>query len=216
MKGAARPPESGLLAARDSRALTWGGLLLLIVLLVFRGVPAFQRWDSHVRDDARMADADLARARAAITNARVVNDSLIARQRRFVALAPRIVGGDSPSAAAATLGSLVSGAAELAGMTIGSVQVSSDTAARGVFVRVSATADVTGDITGVTAMIASLEGGPALLAVRELTIVQPDPAAGADRAETLRVQLRVEGLALNHSRSDEPRARSVVREPGGG
>jgi hypothetical protein len=163
-----------------------------------------------------MAIADLAHARATIANARAVDDSLRARQRRFVAMAPLIVAGESPSAAAAALGSLVSGAADLSGMTIGTIQVSSDTTARGVFVRVSATADATGDITGVTTMIASLEAGPTLLAVRELTVVQPDPGAGGDRAEALRVQLRVEGLALNHSRSDEPRARRVARGAGGG
>jgi hypothetical protein len=57
--------------------------------------------------------------------------------------------------------------------------------------------DVTGDIRGVMAMLASLERGPTLLAVRSLSISQPDLTAGDDRVEALHVEIDVEGLMFN-------------------
>jgi len=49
-------------------------------------------------------------------------------------------------------------------------------------------------------MLAALEGGQTLLAVRELSITQPQTSAPADQMEALRVELRVEGLMLRPHR----------------
>lgn len=128
--------------------------------------------------------------------AREVADSLRARNARYLALAPALLDGDTPAAAAATLAGLVSGAASGAQVRMGAIQLRIDTTARGAFVRVGVRADATGDVEGITGMLATLERGPEVLVFRELAITQPEPGAGDDRPEALRVELVVEGLAV--------------------
>jgi hypothetical protein len=62
-------------------------------------------------------------------------------------------------------------------------------------------ADVVGDITGITILLASLEHGPVRVRVRDVTVTQPDATAPADRVEALRVELTVDGLALAHGQA---------------
>jgi hypothetical protein len=86
---------------------------------------------------------------------------------------------------------------------VGALQLHADTSSRSTFVRVGVRGEVRGDIAGVTAMMAALEGGPTMLAVRELSITQPETSAPADHMEALRVELSVEGLMLRpHAERD--------------
>jgi hypothetical protein len=137
-------------------------------------------------------------ADALVAHATATRDTVVARNARYVALAPALLSGNSPAEASATLASLVSGAASAAGVKLGAVQlrVPADTGARRTFVRIAVHADVTGDIRGVTTLLANLEHGAARLRVRDLTVTQPDVAAPGDRVEALRVELTVEGLAM--------------------
>ena len=61
--------------------------------------------------------------------------------------------------------------------------------------RVAVRASGIGDIAGVTRLLNDIESGAPLLAVRELSITQPEPAAPDGRAEALRFEMLVEGLA---------------------
>ena len=45
-------------------------------------------------------------------------------------------------------------------------------------------------------MLTALEGGATLLAIRDLSITQPEPAAPSDHAEALRLEMTIEGLML--------------------
>jgi len=171
---------------------------MLIVLVGRNVVPALLTWERGVRDAASRNEEKLGRAKLLLRRAAQVQDSLKSRSARVVALAPALLGGDSPATASATLAGIVSGAAARANVRIGALQLSADTATRGVFTRVSVHGDATGDIAGITAMLSALEGGPTLLAIRELSITQPEPGAPSDHAEALRVELAVVGLMLRH------------------
>jgi hypothetical protein len=184
---------------RDRRALVLGASVILVVLLGKNVIPAILSGQREARDTASRNEEKLARATVSLKRATQVRDSLRARGARVIALAPALLGGDSPATASATLAGIVSGAAARGNVRIGALQLSSDTAARGMFTRIGVHGDATGDIAGITAMLASLEGGPTLLAVKDLSITQPEPGAPADRAEALRIEMTVVGLMLRQT-----------------
>jgi hypothetical protein len=124
---------------------------------------------------------------------------MAARGARFIALAPVVLDGSSVASGGATLASLVSGAAATANAKLGSVHVKVDTAARGArntFAHISARADLTADVRGLSRFLLALERGPTRLAIRALSVTQPEPGGASDRPEMLRVEVVVEGLAL--------------------
>jgi hypothetical protein len=182
------------MSVRDRRALSIGAAAILGLILLGRGLPALLSWERKEATRAQAQGAELARARVEIARARAVQDSAREHGARIVALAPLLLGGDSPATATATLAGIVSGAAARANVRVGALQLHADTASKSTFVRVGVRGEVTGDIAGVTAMLASLERGPTMLAIRELSITQPEPAAASDHMEALHVELVVEGL----------------------
>jgi hypothetical protein len=177
----------------------FGACVILIVLVGRNAIPSLLTWQRDVRDAASRNEEKLGRAKLSLGRAAQVQDSLESRNARVVALAPALLGGDSPATASATLAGIVSGAAARANVRIGALQLSADTAARGIFTRVSVHGDAIGDIAGVTALLNALEGGPTLLAIRQLSITQPEPGTPPDHAEALRVELAVVGLMLRQS-----------------
>ena len=184
------------LGGRDRRALWLGGAVIAASLVGARGVPALIRAERDAIEAARATQAEAVRARSSVGSAEVVRDSLRARNARYLALAPLLLDGDTPAGAAAALSAVVSLAAGASGVRMGSVQLRLDSAGGKAFTRVAVRTDVTGDIEGITGMLAALERGPELLLIRELAITQSDPAAGDDRPEALRMELVVEGLTL--------------------
>jgi hypothetical protein len=199
---------SGGMSQRDRRALTVGVVSILILVALSRGLPAWSSWRHQAGEDALSTTAERARAEALLTIRRAIGDSLAARNERFVSLAPKLLSGGSPAAAGATLAGLVSGAAATTGVRLGAVQIRPDSASPNAFTRISVRADATGDVRGVTKMLSALERGPTLLAVRSLSIDQPEPAATNDHMEALRVTLVVEGLMLTPHTSEAGSDRS--------
>lgn len=201
------------LSPRDRRVLALGAATIGLLFALGRGVPALRRWEREQRAEAAELAAEAARARGSVRAHGVVRDSLKARETRFLALAPLLLGGETPAVAGATLASLVSGAAAACSVRLGAVQVRADSAGQGVFTRVAVRADAVGDVRGVTGFLAALERGPALLAVRELSVSQSEPAAPPDRPEVLRIELTVEGLVLSPraAPAHSPRADSTAR-----
>jgi hypothetical protein len=184
------------LSPRDRRTLARGAAVVALVLLLGRGVPAWRRWDAGARAAAAEMAAEAAEAVQTVRLLPASLDSLEARNARLVALGEGVLGGESPAAAGAALASLVSGAAARAGVQLGSLQVRPDTASAGTLMRISVRADGTGDLPAITRMLALLEGGPELLAIRELSLTQPSPGGPGEQPEALRVELSVQGLAL--------------------
>jgi hypothetical protein len=79
---------------------------------------------------------------------------------------------------------------------LGSVQLEADTASAATFTRVSVRAGATGDLQGITDMLQYLETVPELIAVREITLTQPDAGGLGPGPESLEMEITVQGLAL--------------------
>jgi hypothetical protein len=182
---------------------------MALILAVGLGLPAWRRWDAEERQAAAEILQAEARARASVARGGLLRDSLAARQQRFIGLAPLLLRGDTPAMGAATLASLVAAAATESSVRLGPVQIRPDTMARGVFGRVDVRAEITGDVRGVMAFLRALERGPTLIAVRELSISQPEPAAAPERAEALHVEVDVQALMLAPRRASKSGANAA-------
>lgn len=200
------------ISRRDRRVLIAGIAVVVSLLVAVRGLPALQRWQLESHESARALSQELASVRATVARMRLTHDSLAARQQRFIALAPLLLRGESPATGGAMLASVISTAATAASVRLGPVQVRADTTSRGAFSRVGVRAEITGDVRGVLAFLSILERGPTLIAVRELTISQVEPAAATDRAEALHVALLVDALMLT-PRSAKPQKTARPVEP---
>jgi Type II secretion system (T2SS), protein M subtype b len=185
------------LSRRDRRALLMGVGGVLGLIAAARGIPAWLQWQREARASAAERLTELASAESSLRNEPAVRDSLAASARRMLALAPSLLSGDTPAAAGATLAGLVSGAAAQASTRLGALQVRADSMSHGTFTRIAVMGNATGDVQGVAELLSALEHGPTLLAVRELSVSQTDPAAPVDRMEVLHVDFAVEGLMLN-------------------
>jgi hypothetical protein len=178
----------------------FGALTIVTLIALTRGVPAWRAWQHAARVHLRTTLADLARTEARVSAQPALVESLAVRNARFLALAPTLLSGESPASAGATLAGLVSGAAASANVRLGAVQVQAPAAgdsSRGTtFTPVRVAVDVTGDIRGLTQMLALLERGPVRLAIRALAITQPAPAVPASQMEALHATLTLEGLML--------------------
>jgi len=139
---------------------------------------------------ARAAAAD----RALAGNARAIRDSLAARHARLAALAPNWVRGDSPAAAGAGLAALITRAATDAALTLGTLDIHTDSAGQSSFVPVRVRVSVSGDIQGITTLLAAIDRGPVAMNVVSLNVQGGDPAAAAQREEVLRADLTIDAL----------------------
>jgi hypothetical protein len=161
-----------------------------------RAIPWWLRTKADVSAAAADARERLAFAQSLLRSERIARDSTEVRSRRYLALARQILPGRSAASAVAELAAMVSGAAQGAGLRVGTVQVQPDTTRLSVFARVAVRVQVTGDVRGVTALLLTLERGPLLINIRELSLTQLDPSADDTRAETLRGEMLVEALTL--------------------
>lgn len=182
------------LSPRDRRVLAIGAITVAVLVAGTKGVPAWLAWVRDTRVEATEFAREATRAQGSVATSGALRDSLAARRARLEELGPSIIESESPAVAAGALAEILSNAAAESNVRLGSVQLRTDTTSRSAFSRVGVRAEFTGDIIGVASMLYLLEGGAELLAIRELSITQPEPAAGDDRPEALRVSLLVEGL----------------------
>ncbi|HEX6053627.1 MAG TPA: type II secretion system protein GspM [Gemmatimonadaceae bacterium] len=183
-------------SARDRLTVIIGAVTIVLLLGGSRAIPWWRRAHREVTVAAADARERLAFEQSLLRSERAARDSATARSRRYLALAPRILPGRSPAIAAAELAAMVSGAAQGSGLRVGAVQVQPDTTRLGVFARVAVRAQVTGDVRGVSALLLTLERGPLVLNIRELSLAQLDAGADDTRPEMLRGEMLVEALSL--------------------
>jgi Type II secretion system (T2SS), protein M subtype b len=207
------PPQ---LSKHDRRVLLVGLVCIAALLLASRGIPAWRSWQSEKRAAASKLASEVARSERSVRMRRALADSLERRGARLLALAPALLNGETPAAAAGTLAGLISGAAATSGVRLGAVQVRPAATAPGAFARVAVRANAIGDVRGLVELLATLERGPTMLVVRELAVAQPEPATPAEAAEALRFEFVVEGLALKprHSSTSSTRSPNAGRVGG--
>jgi hypothetical protein len=180
---------------RDRRALVAGSVVLSLLVIVRNGVPAVRERVStgHAAALDALRDASIASEDARLLP--LVSESLGVRRERLAALDTTLLRGTTPAEAGAALASVLSDYADDRSVRLAFVQVRPDSASRNGLARVAVRASGIGDIAGVTRLLNDIESGAPLLAVRELSITQPEPAAPDGRAEALRFEVLVEGLA---------------------
>ena len=201
------------LSDRDRRTLAMGLSVVTALLLLTKGGPMWIGWRRDAQASAVEMAADAARSDAVVAAYPVLRDSLHVRAHRLRSLDSTIVGGTDPASAAASLATIVSDAAADAGIKLGAVQPHVDSEPQSIgarqpathqaFAHVSVRADALGDIVALTQFLADLEHGPVLLAVRSLSITQPEPAAPSSRMETLHAEFTVVGLARTTDSRDQ-------------
>lgn len=181
---------------RDRRALVLGLIVISAAFLALRGLPAWRGWVSESRAVAEELSVEVARAQMQSSFGSSMLDTLEARNRRFLALEPLLVDGSTAASATASLTGLVTVAATTSNVHLGTLQVTADSSPSRNFARITVRGQANGDVRGLTAMIARLEGGTTLLRLSELQVTQMDPAAPSDRGESLQMSFTVHGLAL--------------------
>jgi len=183
--------------SRDGKTAIAGAAVVLFLLVAGRGAPAWYRWRSDARESNQAALSELAQASSSIGRADTIRAANRSSQLARVMAAPAFVNGSAPATAAASLASVVVRIAATSGLRISSLLTSSDSVRlqNGGIARVRVRVDGSGDVTAVTRFLSDLEGGLPIVAVRELNLVQEEPAAAAGGPESLRVGVVVEALA---------------------
>ncbi len=183
------------LSPRDRRTLTIGGSTLLLLLTLGKALPAYREWSGARRDEALLVlrrEADAAQGARMLAPMR---DSLRARRARRAARDSSLVQGRNVPEAGAALAGIISDLAEEQSVRLVSMQVRPDTIAKTALLRVAVRVSGVADAAGLTGLLREIEGGERVLAVRELSVTQPDAAQPETKAEALRFELVVEGLA---------------------
>ncbi len=184
---------------RDRRALIVGGCVILTALVALRlapwGVRARRTASLQHREEAAM----LAQARDLVAATPVLRDSLADALQAFVDLAPEVVGGATQAEGSAGLASAVNLLATRSALKVVQLNPAPDSAP-GIFRPVIVRGEFEGDITGLSAFLAAVEGGRPLLTIRTLSVVAPDPVPHAGAPEALRVEAEIAGWYLSRVR----------------
>jgi hypothetical protein len=186
-------------SARDRRTAFVGGVVVLSLLVIGRGAPAWYRWRGNSAASSRLVLAEALEVTGSMNRRLDVDAANRRAELQRMAVSPAFVNGSGVATAAANLASIVGDAATTNGMHLGALQASGDSAVSrsGGVARVRVRGDATGDVTAVTQFLAALEGGVPLVAVREVSLSQADAnaSASAGQPESLRVEFVVEALA---------------------
>ncbi len=179
---------------RDHRTLIVGIFACAMIVAAGRGAPLLRQWEAARLTAAVDAERQLTSASTAADMAASIESGASRAREQAAAADSALLHGATPGAVAAALAALLSDRADSTGLGITSEGVRADTGFIHGFARARVRLSATADIRGLTRFLASVEGSPHLLAVRDMTISQPDPSAGDDRPENLRIEMVVEAL----------------------
>ncbi|HEX7051888.1 MAG TPA: GspMb/PilO family protein [Longimicrobiales bacterium] len=191
------------LTAAERRTIAIGGTIIVSLVAVFRGVPAWMAWRVEARDNAVVLRAEVARATAMHAAFPMMLDSLEARIARLREMRPAPLAAANAQEAGAVLMRLVEEAARAGSIQVTALDVDVDTAGTGSLPRVAVVLDGAGDITGLATMLRELEAGPIAVAVQGLSIAPQNIETPENEIETLMLRLRVEALALGAEVTDD-------------
>ncbi|HEU4648239.1 MAG TPA: type II secretion system protein GspM [Gemmatimonadales bacterium] len=177
----------------DRRALLLGGAVAIVGWLGLRGVPWALREVQSRRSELAGKQALLARIRDDIRDAASLADSAPAVERRVLALAPKVLSGQSEAEALSDLTARVSAAATAHKAKLIRTVPLADSAHAGRLRRVALRAVLEGDATGLLGALGQLEQGATVLTVSELAIAASDPGSGSAAPEVLQGDMLVRG-----------------------
>lgn len=183
------------LSARDRRTIAIGALCMTSIGGVGKGVPALRRWEAARIAAATEARDQLALAERGASTLREIRDSVTSRGRRLNAHRGQLLTAGTPEAAAATLATLLEKLANEEGVDVTTVTLRPDSVVRFGLARVVVRLTAESDVDGLLGFLYAAETHTTRLAVRELAVTQPEPAAPPTRAEALRFDVVVQALA---------------------
>ena len=184
------------MTGRDRRALILGGGVVLAAVFLLRAVPWTVRTALAAETGLRQRAALLARARADLAEASGLRDSAVALGQALVGLAPKILSGNSVAEAVADLSGRVNLAASNHGAKLARLDPVADSGVAGRLRRATLRTSFECDVRGLVGVLEALEGGKAVLSVKELRVTAVDAASVDKSAEVLRVELTVAGWFL--------------------
>ncbi len=181
---------------RDRRVIRLGISVVLVGLVAFRVVP----WTAGELQEATESLASrrelLARARLELGELPMLEAAAPGLRSQVVALAPQVLSGASPTAAAASLsGSLTRLAAENR-LWLKELSPEEDTVTAGTLRRVSAVATLEGDVRGLAGLLSAMVKSTEILGASRLRVVASGPAEAKTETERLTIQLEVRGWYL--------------------
>ncbi len=180
---------------RDRRTAILGAVAIACLFTFAKGVPAIAAWQ---RDRA----IELARANRRLTSSsvdprelRAARDSLTARRSRLAivdsALPVVATASEAVARLAATLGDL----ADSCSVRVSAIQLRQDSATSNGITEVSARLNGVADVAGIASLLHAIAVSKKPLVVRELSITSSEPSAPPSKAEALRFDVLVAGLA---------------------
>jgi type II secretory pathway component PulM len=184
-------PSADGLSPRDRRALTFGAVAVLCVLLLAAAIPAARRWsDRESMIAARRGE--LARLKGISANVPMLRNALDARSARAAEFSQRPVSAATAALAAGVLQSVLQRYADESQLSVSELNVAGEPDSTATpLAGLPATLIAIGDVFGVADLLSRVQQGNTLLEVRELT-VQVNPARRADGGgELLQVTLVV-------------------------
>lgn len=184
------------LGARDRRTLLIGTAMVVSVLAIGRGAPAWRRWDAAARARAEYATAELDRAREVLSAEPEVSERRGAAEQSLIRTRAMFLEGRSPEEAQVVLSRTVSELAAETGVRIHSLHATRDTTTNSRAIPLHLTITATADIVGIARFLAGIEADDPVLVVRGLSVTQNAPAAGDLDPEVLQVEMSVAGLWL--------------------
>lgn len=181
---------------RDRRILLVGGCAIALMCGGRFGVPAATEWLIVRRTDAIAALQRSAGAEDERHLFAPMRDSLAARRVRLATFDSARITAHSVPEAGALLASRLADLADDGFVRIVSMQVRPDSVSASAVTRVAVRATGVADVGGLIDMLREVEGRAALMMVRELSVTQADPSQSDAKAESLRFEVLVEGLAV--------------------
>ena len=180
---------------RDRRTLVVGVVAIVGLFATARGVPAAVEWERREVVAATLLRQQLATATLRSTRLNAYRDTLVSRQTTLSGFDSVMLSGASPAAAASALASELDDLADSVGLRITGMQLRADSSATSSLLEVAVRLVGVTDVVGLASFLRAIDGGATPLAVRELAVAQPDPGAAASKAEALRIDVLVAGLA---------------------
>jgi hypothetical protein len=194
------------LTPKDRRTLMWGGVLVLILGVFGRGIPAWYRWRSEVHRETVDIVKEATLSWSTIQRARTLAHFGDTDEETYFSLRPVFVSGETIAASSTALTSVVSDAAQANNLKIDALQIETDTTEQRNLLHPTVRGSATGDIRGVAHFLATLEGGVPLLSVRHLAITQSEPQSPNNSPEVLHVEFLVEALGHPNDREEHMQA----------
>jgi hypothetical protein len=180
---------------RELRVVVMGIGTMLAIVVSAREMPRLREYETERRSRANVTIARALRAEQAIHRADRTRVSLIQVRSGLAKYDSALVEGDTPSAASARLASVISDAVDGTEARLGSVTLGVDsTGNRGQLARVTARASLSGELYSIVLVLQTLEKGPPMVAVRELSLIQSQPVTSPTQVEAIQAEIVVEGL----------------------